>query len=252
LLAGEGVHADTLTLAPTSLPFTPTPLGASSPIQTVTLTNGSEKMSITKLSLSGTAPQDFVIEHDGCTGSDLAPGAKCSFDVSFAPGGTGARSATVTVEGATVGNPYPTLALSGVATGAPVDPLSPTVPSDPATPDLPITSSSGTDPAPRTGPARSNISIELITCKPNRRTNGHKQQCTSKLILAAQTITTPATAAHAAISRGRIVYATGPATAVGPGRWELVIHKRKALRPGVYTLTLRNRDGVRRVSLRFS
>jgi len=46
------------------------------------------------------------------------------------------------------------------------------------------------------------------------------------------------------------VYATGPATAVGAGRWELVIRKRRALRPGLYTLTLRTRHGARRLALR--
>jgi ASPM-SPD-2-Hydin domain-containing protein len=246
-LAGEGVHADTLTLDPTTLTFTSTQLGASSPTQTVTLTNGSEQMPVTGLTLGGAAPHDFVIEHDGCTGADLAPGATCSFDVTFAPGQAGARSATVTVAGATVGNPYPSVSLSGVGSSPPPDPGNPTGPS---APNGPAVSSSGTDPAHRTQPVHPSVTIELITCKPNRKTNGHRQQCTAKLISGPLTFTATASTARATISRGRVVYATGPATAVGSGRWELVIHKRRALRSGLYTLTLRTRHGAKRLALR--
>jgi hypothetical protein len=255
-LAGEGVHADTLTLAPTALAFSSTLLGTPSPTQTVTLTNGSEEMAINGLTLGGAAPSDFAVEHDGCTGADLAPGATCSFDVSFAPGQAGARSATVTVAGATVGNSYPTLALSGVGTSAPADPGGPigpgdaTTPTGPTTPNSPPISSSGSGPSHRTEPARSSVTIELITCRPNRKTNGHRQLCTAKLISGPLTFTATASATRATISRGRLVYATGPATAVGHGRWELVIQKRRASRPGLYTLTLRTRHGVRRLDLK--
>lgn len=255
-LAGEGVHADTLTLAPTTLAFTSTELGTSSPTQTVTLTNGSEQMPITGLGLGGAAPHDFVIEHDGCTGADLAPGATCSFDVSFTPGQSGARSASVTVAGGTVGNSYPTLSLSGVGTSAPADPVGPTGPSDPTTQTGPTTSnntpvsSGGRGSSHRTEPARSRVTIELITCRPNRKTTGHRQLCTAKLVTGQWTFTANASTARATISRGRVVYATGPATAAGSGRWEFVIHKRRALRSGLYTLTLRTRHGARRLALR--
>ena len=255
-LAGDGVHADTLTLSPAALSFTPTQLGASSPTQTVTLTNGSEEMPITGLTLGGAAPHDYSIERDGCTGADLAPGATCSFDVSFAPGQAGSRSATVAVAGATVGNSYPTLVLSGVGSSPPANPGRPTGPGAPAsstgptTPNGPAVSSSGTAPAHRTEPARPRVTIELVTCKPNRKTKRHKQPCTAKLISRPLTFTATAQTARATISRGRVVYATGPATAVGAGRWELVTRKRRALRPGRYTLTLRTRHGARRLALR--
>jgi Abnormal spindle-like microcephaly-assoc'd, ASPM-SPD-2-Hydin len=251
-LAGEGVHADTLTLAPTALSFTSTPLGTSSRTQTVTLTNGSEQMSITGLSLGGTAPHDFVIEHDGCTGADLAPGATCTFDVSFAPGQAGARIATVTVAGATVGNSYPTLTLSGIATAPPGGPVAPTGPTPPTVPAAPTVPATPNSPAHRTETARPGVSIELITCKPTGKATRHKPQCTSKLISRPLTFTATATTARATISRGRVVYATGSATVVGPGRWELVLHKRRALRAGVYTLTLGTRHGARHLSLRIA
>lgn len=254
-LSGEGVHADALSLAPTTLTFASTQLGTSSPTQTVTLTNGSEQTSITGLTLGGAAPNEFAIAHDGCTGTDLAPGATCSFDVSFAPGQTGVRSATVTVAGATIGNPYPTLSLSGVGTSPLADTGSPTTPSGPATSTAvttPNPGGNGTNPSDRTNPAQPNGTIELVTCKPNRKAKGHPELCTAKLIPGPLTFTATASAARATISRGRVVYATGTATALGPGRWELVIHKRRALRPGLYTLRLRARHGARSLALKIS
>lgn len=245
-LAGQGVHADALTLAPTGLTFTSTPPGTSSPTQTVTLTNGSEPMSISGLTLGGSAPADFAIQHDGCTGAELAPGATCSFDVSFIPGQAGSRSASVTVIGATAGNSYPTLTLSGDATGSAAS--TPGTPANPAVLVPPGVPTGPTAPAHRTGPARSSLSLELITCQ----ARAHKQQCSAKLIAGPLTFTAKATTAQATVSRGRVVYAAGPATAVGPGRWALVMRKRRALRPGLYTLTLRSRHATRHLLLRIS
>lgn len=249
-LTGEGVRADTLTLAPTTVTFNSTQLGTSSPTQTVTLTNGSEQMLITGLTLGGAAPTDFAIAHDGCTGADLAPGATCSFDVSFAPGQAGERSATVAVSGATAGNAYPTLALSGVGTDPSSGPGSPAGPGGVVTSTGATTSNNGTNPSHRTEPARSRLTVELITCKRKPKAKGHKQLCTAKLIPGLVTSTATTSTTRATISRGRVVYATGPASAVGTGRWEVVIHKRRALRPGLYTLTLRTRHGAQRLPLR--
>jgi hypothetical protein len=95
------------------------------------------------------------------------------------------------------------------------------------------------------------VNIELVTCRPNHH-KGRLQQCTAKLVSGVRTFTATATTARATISSGRVVYATGQATAVGAGRWELEIHKRRPLRPGLYTLTLRSHPGARRVSLRIS
>lgn len=58
-----------------------------------------------------------------------------------------------------------------------------------------------------------------------------QKKCTTKLISGPITFT--ATASKAALSRGRVIYATGTATG---SRLRLQLHRR--LRPGRYTLTL--------------
>lgn len=256
-LRGDGVHAETLTLAPAPLSFASTPLATSSAPQTVTLTNGSETTSINGLSLGGAAPDDFAIGNDGCSGATLAPGASCTFDVRFTPSQAGVRSATVTVAGATIGNSYPTLTLTGVGSGLQASPVGPSTPSTPSTPAAPAaptgaTGSSGAD--ERAGGAAGQV--ELVTCRTVSSVKGHParkvkvQRCTARRVSGSVTFTATGATAHAAISRGRVVYASGLATSRGTGRWQLLIHKQRALRPGLYTLMLRTRHGVSRASLR--
>ncbi len=241
-LAGEGVHAETLTLTPTPLNFTSTPLGASSSTQTVTLTNGAAPMLVNGLTLGGAAPRDFTIAHDGCTGTDLAPGASCRFGIQFSPTHAGARGATVTVVGATLGNAYPTLTLSGVGTNPPAG----TGQNTPTAPTKPGATTPGATGSPD--------QIELVTCKAVTKTKGHParkvkiQQCTAKRISTSVKFT--ANAAPAVISRGKVVYGRGWAVSRGVQRWHLEIHKLRPLRPGVYTLTLRTRQGARHELLR--
>ncbi|MBV9607881.1 MAG: choice-of-anchor D domain-containing protein [Solirubrobacterales bacterium] len=259
-LAADGVNAETLTLSPTPLTFTATSLDTSSASQTVTLTNGPEEMSITGLSLGGAAPGDFVIGRDGCSGTDLAPGASCTFGVTFAPSQAGERDATVTVSGATVGNTYPTLALSGLGdgsnpdgtTGAGLPPTTTTTTTTPTT-TTPTTTAVTLIPSGQPGATGSPGQVWLVTCKPltsAQRRNGKTQQCTAKRVVGSVTFTAGAAKTRATISRGRVVYGTGSATSRGARGWQLVINARRALRSGMYTLTLRTGRGpARRVSL---
>jgi hypothetical protein len=249
-LAAEGVHAETLTLNPSPLSFTSTPLGTSSQAQTVTLTNGPEPMLISALSFGGLAPHDFATAHDGCTGTDLAAGASCTFDVSFTPSAAGARNATVTVDGATLGNPYPTLTLSGLGSALPASPIPPTAMSPGTTTTHPTTG--GTTHSG--GAPRPFDDAELVTCRAVTTRTGHPsrkvkiQRCTARRISGSLKFTangTPAT-----ISRGKVVYGKGWATSRGTGRWQLLIHRLRPLRPGVYTLTLRTPHGARHAQLK--
>lgn len=247
-LGAEGVRAETLSLVPTQMTFASTPIGTSSRTQTVTLTNGSAPMMINGLSLGGAAPHDFVIGRDGCTGSDLSPGASCTFNVHFAPSHAGTRTATVTVLGATIGNSYPTLTLTGVGTGLPTNPGTGPTPTRPNTPTKP-----GTQPA-RTGGRYDDV--ELVTCRTVTIKRGHSPRtvkalrCTATRVRRTVTITADAATTRATISRGAIVYARGWATSRGINRWQLMTHRLRPLRRGSYTLTLRTRHGVRRFSLR--
>ena len=111
--------ADTLNTSPATLAFATTAVQELSQAQTITVTNGLVAMTLGTLEVSGVAPDDFVILHDSCSGTELSPGATCSFDVRFAPTATGARSATLTVQGTTLGNVYPTIALAGTGGSLP-------------------------------------------------------------------------------------------------------------------------------------
>jgi hypothetical protein len=107
------VPPDTLTRSPAALTFATTAMQELSQAQTVTVTNGLVAMTLGTIQVSGTDPDDFVVLHDSCSGTQLDPGATCTFDVRFAPTATRARAATLTVQGTTVGNVYPTVTLSG-------------------------------------------------------------------------------------------------------------------------------------------
>lgn len=253
-LSADGVQAETLTLNPTALSFTSTALGTTSTQQTVTLTNGPEPMSINQLSLGGAAPNDFWIGNDGCSGKDLSASAPCTFTVRFAPSLTGTRTATVTVVGGTLGNPYPTLTLTGLGSPGASDPTVSTTSSTPSTPSTPsapaaiaITST--------TAPQEATDQFELVTCRRPARPKAHAahkvelQRCTARRFTRSVTFTPGHAAARAMITRGRVVYAAGSAISSGTRRWQLRIHKLRALRPGVYTLTLGTGHGARRVVL---
>ncbi len=255
-LTADGVHAETLTLNPTALSFTSTALGTTSETQTVTLTNGSEPMSINQLSLGGTAPTDFWIANDGCSGGDLAVGASCTFDVRFAPSLTGTRTATVAVLGGTLGNPYPTLTLTGTGIPGAADPTVSTTSSMPNTsntPSLPAAPSLGT--TSTTPPQGAVEEFELVTCRPAAKPEAHAahtaklQHCTARPLTRSVRFAPGRAIARATISRGRVVYAAGSAISSGTRRWQLRIHKLRALRPGAYTLTLGTGHGARRMLL---
>jgi hypothetical protein len=238
-VTGSGVAADALTAGSATLSFGSTPQQAVGSPQTVTLTNGSEPISITGLSTSGPAAHDFQIGEDGCTGATLLPHAICTFNVRFAPSQTGERDATLGVNGATFGNAYPSLSLSG--TGGALGQNGNTGPTgNPA--------ASGPQGLP--GPAGK---VDLLTCKaspkPKRGRQVAAKQCTLQLLSNPSQFTTTGTNSLATLSRGSHIYATGSSWSTG-GRQRLLLHEVRRLRPGLYTLTVRRRPGARRVITR--
>lgn len=70
-----------------------------------------------------------------------------------------------------------------------------------------------------------------------------RRQCTTRLITRTATFTT--TPARATLVRGSVVYATGAARLD-----RLLLHGRRPLRPGRYTLILRHRQGHRQITTR--
>ena len=109
-LSGNGV-APVATFDKTSIPFGNQPVGTSSAVQTVNLSNtGTATLTITNIAITGANSGDFS-QTNAC-GASVAAGSNCSIMVTFTPTGTGNRTASVSITDNAVGSPQ-TVALSG-------------------------------------------------------------------------------------------------------------------------------------------
>ncbi|HEV2426068.1 MAG TPA: choice-of-anchor D domain-containing protein [Terriglobia bacterium] len=98
-------------ISPTSLNFGSVSVGTTSASEAVSVTNvSSSSVNMNSYSFSGTDPKDFG-QNNNC-GSSLAAGTTCTLDVTFTPGASGARSATLNIYDAGGASPQ-TVALSG-------------------------------------------------------------------------------------------------------------------------------------------
>lgn len=117
LLALEGAFAG---LSGSSLQFPTETVGASSPVQSVVLTNnGPAPLSISGDVLTGAGAGAFSRTSDSCQGATLAVGETCTIALDFTPTAAGAASATLAIS-SSAANTLPTVSLSG--TGAAVVP----------------------------------------------------------------------------------------------------------------------------------
>jgi hypothetical protein len=100
LLNGLGLPpAPLICASPSSLHFGFVPVGSTSAVQSVTITNcGTQVMNVFSVSLSGANPGSFILSGDSCSGQSIAVGGICSFGVQFAPTDTGSLSASVLVD----------------------------------------------------------------------------------------------------------------------------------------------------------
>lgn len=109
----QAATSGSVTLTPSSLDFGDQPTGGATPQQTFTLTNGSSSalsFSTNSFAFTGNDPNDFM-QTNNCV-PQLAAGGSCQIFVTFAPQGTGARAATLTVTDADPSSPQ-TAALTG-------------------------------------------------------------------------------------------------------------------------------------------
>jgi hypothetical protein len=108
-LTGTGTTATAL-LSPTSLVFGPEPIGGTSSVQVVTLTNsGSGTLTISSITVGAPFAQT-----NNC-GSSLSASSSCNINVTFTPTASGAQSGSLTVTDNAAGSPQ-TVALSGTVT----------------------------------------------------------------------------------------------------------------------------------------
>lgn len=93
-----------VTLSPTKVSFAAQLVNTTSPPQTVTLTNtGSATLTIGGISFTGPNLSDFA-QTNTC-GSSVAAGARCTISVTFKPGASGLRTATLNVTDNASGSP---------------------------------------------------------------------------------------------------------------------------------------------------
>ena len=231
-----------------SLSFGTVAQGTLSAQQQVTLTNnGSAPLVVSGWSLGpGTSlsdPGDYLID-DECQAA-VGVGQSCSFGVRFAPQGSGASGAALSIRSNAAGAPV-TAQLSGAGGGLPQGVGGPVGPVGPAgqpgaTGAAGATGANG--PKGEQGPAGR---IEVVTCKPvTKIVKGQPhtvQQCTTKLLSGTVKFTTTGRVVRATLSRAGTVYAAGTIAATARHSSELVLAFRRPLRLGRYTLTVRSRQ----------
>jgi hypothetical protein len=111
--SGRGAAA-LASFSPTSLAFGNQPVGMTSSVQAVTLSNtGNAPLSIASLALTGTNASDF--DQSNTCGSSLAAGANCTIVVMFTPSVTGTEAASLSISDNSSGSPQ-TVSLSGAGT----------------------------------------------------------------------------------------------------------------------------------------
>ena len=124
-LAGNGLPAPLVSLAPTSLTFATRPVNTPSAAQSVVLTNsGTATLNITSIAPTGTNSGDFAVASSSC-GLTLAASASCTVNVTFTPTAAGTRVGSLTVIDDAAGSPH-NVALSGSGVLAPAVTLVPT------------------------------------------------------------------------------------------------------------------------------
>jgi FG-GAP-like repeat/Abnormal spindle-like microcephaly-assoc'd, ASPM-SPD-2-Hydin/Beta-propeller repeat len=119
----ENEGAPLVSLTPASLAFGNQQIGTSGATQAVTLANtGTAPLAVSGINFGGANGADFL-QTNNC-GSTVAGGSSCTIEVSFAPAGTGNRSASLTIADNTPSSPQ-SVSLSGTGT-APAVSLTPT------------------------------------------------------------------------------------------------------------------------------
>ena len=87
-----------LTISPTSHNFGGATVGQTSAATTFTVTNaGPTTTQALTVMAGGTAPTQFALAADTCTGATLAAAGSCTFGVAFAPTSVGPKSAAFTI-----------------------------------------------------------------------------------------------------------------------------------------------------------
>jgi hypothetical protein len=129
---GAPVPRPAATITPPVAVFAAIPLGTTSPVQNVAITNsGGATLHISSVLMSGANSSDFSF-NNGCTAAAYAVNTACIIGVTFIPSAIGNRAATLTITDDAPNSPQ-TVQLSGSGAGAPLVTLSSTAVSFAAT-----------------------------------------------------------------------------------------------------------------------
>src|SRR5919106_3054674 len=105
--------------SPASQDFGSQDIGTIGASRTVTLTStGDAPLTIERVRIAGSHPEDFLDAADACSGETVAPDATCIVKLRFAPSATGARSAVLRVISNSAGGPLE-VPLTGSGTTPP-------------------------------------------------------------------------------------------------------------------------------------
>lgn len=239
MLALDGGPSGTAAASPSPLSFGIETVGALGPLLTVTITNtGAGELELGVARVTGTHPDDFLLGRDTCSGTVLAPAATCTVAVVFVPDAIGDREASLTLPSNDAASPLQ-VALRG--TGE--DPSSlgfDDFGDDPFGFDDEFDDDVDSPDAPERPRL---VTCRIVEVKAGDRTV-ERRRCRNRRLRGSPDFATVG-AAHATLTRRGIVYATGTARRT---RVVLDIHRR--VRPGRYTLTLRQSSRiVRRVRI---
>ena len=87
-----GAGLPVLTADPNPAEFGSVDVGLASAAQTITVTNVGDGSGEVGTTLDGPHPDDFFVQSNDCVNATLVPGASCTMDVIFIPGGDGDAS----------------------------------------------------------------------------------------------------------------------------------------------------------------
>jgi hypothetical protein len=114
-LSGTAITPPAAAISPTSGTFATTVVGAASPGQAFTVTNGGQQtLEISAAALTGGDAGQFTLGTDGCSGATLAGGAQCSVTVAFTPTTGGSHTADLEIT-SNAASSSDSIGLSGAA-----------------------------------------------------------------------------------------------------------------------------------------
>ena len=97
-ISAEALAGPDPQFSPTAKDFGAVAVGATSPAQTLTMTNaGDSPAQVQQAFIVSGTPQSFPISNDTCTNQVIAPGDTCTLDVTFSPANPGLKEASVFV-----------------------------------------------------------------------------------------------------------------------------------------------------------